>query len=77
MKIEKNTFVFYLSDEICVDLGDLSPNAWDGIKKNVRIILAAKQTDDIGLAYIAAFMLYLSELDMMSIPYNPKEDLFN
>jgi hypothetical protein len=29
------------------------------------------------MAYIAAFIMYLAELDMMSIPYDSKFDLFN
>lgn len=77
MKTVKGQFIFHMTDEIVVDLGEISENTWSGIKENVRVVMAANQTDEIGMAYIAAFIMYLAELDMMSIPYDSKVDLFN
>lgn len=76
-KTAKETFVYQLSDEIIVDLGNFTETDWNKIKKDVQIIMKSKQTDTIGVAYIAAFIMYLYELEIMSDPYDPKKHWFN
>lgn len=77
MKTEKGQFIYQLSEDVIIDLGSIDDRTWSDIKRNVKTIMAAKQTDEIGMAYIAAFIIYLSELDALSKPYDKDTDLFN
>ena len=58
-----------------IDLALISDNDWQKIKTSVRQLLKDKETDDIGMAYIIAFVFYIEELSMLSIPYDPEQDL--
>ena len=68
-KTVKNTFI-YQSGEIVVDLADIDENTWNKIQSDCRLIMLQKQTDNVGVAYIAAFLLYLYELDLLSEPFD-------
>jgi hypothetical protein len=68
-KTVKNTFI-YQSGEIVVDLADIDENTWKKIQSDCRLIMLQKQTDNVGVAYIAAFLLYLYELDLLSEPFD-------
>ena len=75
MKTEKGQFVYFVTEEICIDLGEIDDDTWKVFKLNVKEIMKSKQTDEIGMAYIAAFLIYLGEIQMLSEPYDPNTDL--
>jgi hypothetical protein len=75
LKTVTDTFVYFVSDEIVIDLGKMDDATWKKIKKNVQVIMKANQTDEIGMAYIAAFLIYLGEIEMMSAAFDPDYDL--
>ena len=76
MKTSQGKFYYVISPEVVIDLGQISEMDWAKIKKTTREMLDRKETDDIGMAYIIAFVFYIAELEMLAQPYNPDEDLF-
>jgi hypothetical protein len=74
--MEKGQFTFQLSSDCEIDIASIDPVAWSSIKKNVKRLLENKQCDDIGKAYICAFLIYIQELDLLIPEYNPEKDNF-
>lgn len=75
MKTVKDTFLYAITDEIVIDLGKIDAQTWKKIKADVKIIMKNNQTDEIGMAYIAAFICYISELSELAQPFDPDADL--
>lgn len=74
--MEKGQFTFLLSADCEIDIATIDPIAWASIKQNVKQLLENKQCDDIGKAYICAFLIYIQELDLLIPEYDPKKDQF-
>lgn len=68
--IEKGYFFFELSDTEVLDLADMTPKQWREIERRSKVILASFQTENAKIAFVAAFMHYMMELQNMRKPFN-------
>lgn len=76
MNTSKGKFFYIINPEMVIDMGEISETDWAKIKKTTREMLDKKETDEIGMAYIIAFIFYIAELELLSEPYNSDQDLF-
>jgi len=67
--IEKGYFFFELSSTEVLDLAELSKSDWREIEKRAKIVLAAKQTSNSKIAFVAAFMNFMMEKQVLSKPF--------
>lgn len=74
--MEEGSFLFHISDEVIIDLAKISQRDWNRIKNDVKFFLKSKQCNDIGKAYICAFLVYIQDLEALSEPYNPDKHKF-
>ena len=72
--MEKGRFVFELSPECIIDIATIDDKSWAQIKANVQYLMKTKQSDCIGKAYIIAFIIYVSEFEMLIPEYDPNTD---
>lgn len=72
--MEKGRFIFELSPECVIDIASIDTKSWSKIKENVRFLMESKQSDDIGKAYIIAFIIYVAEFELLIPEYNPESD---
>lgn len=75
-KTVPNTFI-YQSGELVFDLANIDEPTWQKIQNDCRLIMLQKQTDNVGVAYIAAFLLFLYELDLLSEPFDSNKHKFH
>lgn len=73
--MEKDQFIFALSQDCIVDIAKIDAKTWARICKTVKHLMETRQCDNVGKAYICAFLVYLQELEMLVPPYDPKKDL--
>lgn len=72
--MQKGQFVLEVSQDCIVDLAKIDKKTWNGLKKTVSLLVKSQQVEDIGMAYIAAFLIYVQELVISMPDYNPKKD---
>lgn len=69
--MESGKFVYQITDEVHIDVATISKKDWDRIKNDVKFLMQSKQFDDIGRAYVAAFLAYLIDIVELSESYDP------
>lgn len=74
--MDEGQFTLALSAEVEVDIATIDPESWKRIKEHVKLLLKNKQCDDIGKAYICAFLVYIQELSSLIGEYDPEKDKF-
>lgn len=74
--MEKNQFVLQLSEDVAVDLALMSDQDWKRIKNDTKFLMKSGHTKDPCKAYIAAFIVYLIDLDILSEPYDATKHKF-
>ena len=77
MNTKKGKFIYIVSPEVVIDLGEIGEIDWKKIKNEVKRLLKEKETDDIGMAYIIAFVFYIDELSQLSEPFDEEQDLYH
>lgn len=73
----KDPLIIQLTDEIQIDLNNLSQKDWDRVQRDAKFLMQTKHTTNVGKAYIAAFWIYLQDVSILAEPYNPDTDKFN
>lgn len=73
----KDPLIIQLSEELNIDLNNLSSKDWQRIQNDAKFLMQAKHTNNVGKAYIAAFWLYMQDLSLLADPFNPDLDKFN
>lgn len=68
--IEKKMFLIELDDNKALDIGDLSRAEWREIDSRAKQIVEAKQTRNDKIAFVAAFLNYVSEMQTMKTPFD-------
>ena len=74
--MEKNQFVLHLSEDTAVDLALLSDHDIKRIKDDTKFLMKSGHTKDPALAYLAAFIVYLKDIEILSEPFNSETDKF-
>ena len=69
--MDKGQFVFQVTDEIEVDMATMSDSDWKRIKADVKFLMQSKQCDDIGKAYICAFLVFVQDVGLLAEPFDP------
>lgn len=64
--IEKRMFLIELDNDKALDIGDLTMKQWREIDEKARQIMAAKQTKHDKIAFVAAFLNYVMEMQTMN-----------
>lgn len=72
--MKENIYILPLSEDVVIDLATISLADWAKIKRDVKLIIETGETKDVGKAYIAAFLLYVQDVGVLSIPFNKDED---
>ena len=67
--IEKRMFLIELDNNKALDIGDLSRSEWREVDKRAKQIIEAKQTAHEKIAFVAAFLNYVSEMQSMNRPF--------
>jgi len=73
----KDPLIIQLTDELQIDLNNLSKKDWDRIQNDVKFLMQTKHTNNVGKAYIAAFWIYMQDLSILAEPFNSDFDKFN
>ncbi len=63
--LKNNEYLFQLSDTFVIDLANIHESDWINIKKSANIFVRTKKIEEIGLAYIVAFLEYAHNLAHM------------
>ncbi len=72
--MKENFYILPLSEDVVIDLATISDMDWIKIKRDVKLIIETDETKDVGKAYIAAFLLYVQDIGVLSVPFNKDED---
>lgn len=73
--IERKMFLIELDHNKALDIGDLSKEEWREIDKRSKQVMAAKQTTHDKIAFVAAFLNYVSEMQAMNKPFGTDQGL--
>lgn len=73
--MKEGIYYLWLSDDIVIDLATIPDMDWIKIKRTVRSLMESDETKDPGKAYIAAFLLYVQDVGVLSIPFDEDEDI--
>jgi hypothetical protein len=68
--IEKKMFLIELDDNQALDIGNLTSKDWREIDSRAKQILAAKQTSHEKIAFVAGFLNYIMEKQIMGQPFD-------
>lgn len=74
--MDKEQFIFQVSEDVAIDVATISPADWKRIKADVKFLLQSKQCDDIGQAYISAFLVYIQDVSALAEKYDPDKHKF-
>jgi len=77
MQIKSGKYQIVISPEIAIDLSDIPYDEWLKIKARAKDIILSQETKDPILAYIASFVIYVQDLQILSEPYDPDQHHFN
>lgn len=72
--MKEGVYYLYLTDDLCIDIATIPDMDWIKIKRTVRSLIETDETKDVGKAYIAAFLLYVQDIGVLSIPFDEDED---
>jgi hypothetical protein len=67
--IERRMFLIELDAGKPFDIADLSLREWREIQKRSEQIIEAGQTSHEKVAFVAAFLSYISEKQVMNLPF--------
>ena len=67
--IEKKMFLIELDNNKALDIGDLTQKQWREVDRRSKIILEAKQTKHDKIAFLAAFLNFVTEMQSMNKPF--------
>lgn len=67
--IEKGYFFIELNEKEVLDVASLTPKQWRDVQERSEIILAAKQTTNAKIAFVAGFLNFVSEMQAMQKPF--------
>lgn len=73
--MKEGVYFLILSEDVVIDLATVSDMDWIKIKRTVKLLIESDETKDVGKAYIAAFLLFAQDLEMLSIPFDEDEDV--
>ena len=73
--MKEGVYYIYLTDDIVIDLATVSDMDWIKIKRTVKLLIESDETKDVGKAYIAAFLLYIQDVGLLSMPFDEDEDI--
>lgn len=76
MSIPKDRFLIDCGAEL-VDLANLETRDWDQIKALVKDLINTKTVNEPSKAYIAAFLIWLSDRQELFYPFDPSRDKMN
>ena len=74
--MEKDQFVIHLNADTPVDIALISERDWKRIKTDTKFLMSTGHTRDPAQAYIAAFIVYLKDLEKLSEPYDSSKHIF-
>lgn len=75
--MEKGRFVIQITEDYAIDLATIELDAWLAIKRNVTHMMRTKQIEDPGKAYIAAFLVYMQDVEMLMTEFDETKDKMN
>ncbi len=67
-------FVLQISQDLIIDLSMIDKHSWLKLRATVKRLMQDGQIKDPGMAYIAAFLIYVQDLEMLMPEYDPKRD---
>ncbi len=70
----RGQFVLQISQDLIIDLAAIDKHSWDKLKASVKLLLESRQCDNPGMAYIAAFLMYVQDLEALMPEYDPSKD---
>ena len=70
--MEKNQFVIHINDETAIDLALMTDHDWKRIKSDTKFLMKSGHTKDPAQAYIAAFIVYLKDVERLAEPFDSK-----
>lgn len=76
MGVPKGSFLIECGSEL-VDLGNLDEHDWLTIKNLVKDLVKTKTIVEPSKAYIAAFLVWLSDRQELFQPFDPARDKLN
>lgn len=74
--MEKNQFVIHINEDTPVDLAMLSAHDWARIKNDAKFMIKSGNAKDPAQAYLAAFIVYLKDIELLAEPYNCNKHCF-
>lgn len=74
--IQKDLYIVDVGHGI-IDLGELSNDDWDHISNIAKSALRKNLTSEVSKAYVMAFVVYISQVAELSVPFDPKLDKLN
>lgn len=75
--MHQGQFIFEISEEVKIDIATISKEDWKRIQNDVKFLLKSKQCNDIGKAYICAFLVYIQDVSALAEPYDSDKHKFN
>jgi hypothetical protein len=74
--VEKNQFVIHLNADTPIDIALISDRDWKRIKTDTKFLMKTGHAKDPAQAYIAAFIVYLKDLEKLSMAYDSSKHTF-
>jgi hypothetical protein len=74
--VKKNTFVIHLNEDTAVDIALMTDNDLNRIKQDAAWLESTGKITDPNLASIAAFIVYLKDVETLTDIFNPDVDKY-
>ena len=75
--IVRGKYQIVISPDQVIDLADISEQEFNQFKKLAQQIMANKETDTVIMAYLAAFTVYVMDLQILAEEFDPDKHLMN
>ena len=75
--IIRNKYQIVIGPESHIDLADISKQELDAMSKMAKEIINSNESDSIVLAYLAAFVVYITDMQLLTEEYDPVQHKMN
>jgi hypothetical protein len=75
--IIRNKYQIVIGPESHIDLADISKQELDAMSKMAKEIINSNESDSIVLAYLAAFVVYITDMQLLTEEYDPDHHKMN
>lgn len=74
--IIRNKYQIVIGPDSHIDLADISKQELDAMSKMAKEIINSNESDSIVLAYLAAFVVYITDMQLLTAEFDDKTDKY-